>query len=250
MSVVEVEGMTQEEVSDWESELWSYMSNGDGFNCPLHDDCRTKQRGGWCFDDNIVKQRRALQYGTNADDSISNLSEPDVFKKLYQQNFPHRWIPCRIFRLVESLANKYIQKAELNQPPVNADLVREIDINPNIELRKLPMKSYHGAVWQLEDAWVIHLNDKDSPVRQNMTLFHEVFHILAHRRSTPIFRKQIGSGGEFNEMLANHFAASIMMPKAWIREKWAEVGDVNKMVEIFQVSELAMWIKLRQMNLI
>jgi len=50
-------------------------------------------------------------------------------------------------------------------------------------------------------------------------------------------------------MLADYFAGCILMPKAWVEKKWAEVKDVRRMAEIFQVTELAMWIRLKTMGL-
>lgn len=83
-----------------------------------------------------------------------------------------------------------------------------------------------------------------------MTLFHEVFHILAHSRATPVFRKQEIKEGLFNEMLADYFAGCVLMPEGWVKEKWAEVNDLKQIAEIFQVTEVSMQIRLKTMGLI
>jgi len=240
--------MTLEKIPRWESELWSYMSSGDGINCPLHDTCQTRQHGGWCFSDN--KEMFSGLYGTHAVSSGSDENELGAFRGLFEHNFPQKWIPGRIFQLVEALANKYIKQSKLNQPPVITELIKQLDISPGIEIRPLPLKAYHGAIWRLEDGWVIHINNEDKPARQRATLFHEVFHILAHCRATPVFRKRGIKEGLFNEMLADYFAGCILMPKGWVKEKWAEVNDLKQMAEIFRVTEVSMWIKLRTMGLI
>jgi len=241
--------MTLEKIPKWESELWSYMSSGDGVNCPLHDDCKTRQHGGWCLSDN--KEMFSGLYGPHAiNGSSSEEDESDSFRRLYEHMFPQKWIPGRIFQLVEALANKYIKQAKLSQPPVITELIRQIVINPGIEIRPLPLKAYHGAVWQLEDGWVIHINNEDEPAKQRVTLFHEVFHILAHARAIPVFKKRGVKEGAFNEMLADYFAGCVLMPKRWVKEKWAEVNDLKQMTEVFQVTELLTWIRLKTMGLV
>ena len=235
-------------VPKWESELWSYISSGDGVNCPLYDTCQIRQWGGWCFSDN--KEMFSGLYGTYALSSSSDEDELDTFRSLFDHNFPREWKPGRIFQLVESLANKYITQAKLNQPPVITELIKQFDISPSIEIRLLPLKAYHGAVWHLEDGWIVHLNTEDKPGRQRTTLFHEVFHILAHCRATPVFRKRGVKAGLFNEMLADYFAGCVLMPKEWVKEKWAEVNDLKQMAEIFQVTEVSMWIRLKTMRLV
>jgi len=235
-------------VPEWETELWSYISSGDGVNCPVYDDCKTRQGGGWCFSDS--KEMFSGLYGTHALNPGSNDNELDGFRSLFEHNFPREWKPGRIFQLVEALANKYVRKAELSQPPVITEFIKQFDISPGIEIRLLPLKAYHGAVWHLEDGWIVHLNTEDKPGRQRTTLFHEIFHILAHSRATPVFKKRGIKEGLFNEMLADYFAGCILMPKEWVKEKWAEVNDLQQMTKIFQVTEVSMWIRLKLMRLI
>jgi len=73
---------------------------------------------------------------------------------------------------------------------------------------------------------------------------------MAHCYSTPVFRKIDSSKGSFNELLAEYFTYNILMPENWVREKWAQVQDVNKMVEIFNVPKSAMITTLRSLSLI
>ena len=232
---------------EWESELWSYIGKGDGVTCPLHGVDKVGHCSEWCFADN--KEMFSALYGTHVIGSSSDNNELDVFRSLFEHNFPRKWIPGRIFQLVEALASKYIKQSKLNQPPVITELIKQFDISPGIEIRPLPLKAYHGAVWQLEDGWVIHLNSGDKPARQRATLFHEVFHILAHSRATPVFRRRGIKEGLFNEVLADYFAGCILMPRGWVKEKWAEVNDLKRIAEIFQVTEVSMWIRLRTMGL-
>jgi hypothetical protein len=40
------------------------------------------------------------------------------------------------------------------------------------------------------------------------------------------------------------------MPREWVREKWAEVHDLNRIAEFFDVPESVMCLRLRLLGLI
>ncbi|GAI11305.1 unnamed protein product [marine sediment metagenome] len=65
-----------------------------------------------------------------------------------------------------------------------------------------------------------------------------------------MFRKRDYETGAFNELLADYFAGSILMPRKWVEEKWSEVKNLRRMAEIFDVEKPLMWIRLREMDLI
>jgi len=65
-----------------------------------------------------------------------------------------------------------------------------------------------------------------------------------------VFRKRGTIVGSFNELLADYFASCILMPREWVKEKWAEVKDLDRMAEIFAVPKSAMCIRLRRLGLI
>jgi Zn-dependent peptidase ImmA (M78 family) len=149
------------------------------------------------------------------------------------------------------LAIKYQAKAGIDRLPVPNDLITQAADNLPIEVRQVPLKAYHGAVWRLSDCWLIHLNSNDTPARQRFTLYHEIFHILAHCKATPVFKKTSHSHkGTFNELLADHFAAIILLPENWVKEKWLELKDVSQMAAIFDVPKPIMYLGLKAMRLV
>jgi len=156
----------------------------------------------------------------------------------------------RVFQLVELVAQKYLSMARVDFPPVPTVLVGLIDQRGTTEVRQLPLKAYHGAIWHPREGWIIQVKADDTPATKRFTVFHEAFHILAHCRTTPVFRKRGATQGSFNELLADYFAICILMPRQWVREKWAEVKHLNRMVEIFDVPKPAMYIRLRQLGLV
>ncbi len=239
---------TEQKIPKWESELWSYLSRGDGINCPLHDDCETKRNGGLCIDDH--KDKLGGLYGDTPLNVDLDVDRIDNFGKVVGPDFLKNWIPGPIFRLVERLANKYIEQSNITQPPIPVQIIDIFGIDHPVEIRPVSLKAYQGAIWYTDDGWVIHLNRHESLGSQRITLFHEIFHIIAHTKSTPVFRQRGIREGFFNELLADYFAGCVLTPQKWVSEKWAETNDLKRMVEIFQVTELAMWFRLKTMRLL
>jgi hypothetical protein len=224
-------------IPKWEAELWSYLSQGDGMHCPLHDRCQVSKRDGWCPDGNRERLNRLL------DARKFNIRDYDFIEAEAGKQ-------CRLVQLLERLAITYLQMGNVCFPPVSTELVTLFDQQHNIEVRQLPLRAYHGAIWYQKDGWVIQVNDSDAAPTMRFTVFHEAFHVLAHSKTSPVFRKRGSILGSFNEWLADHFAGCILMPREWVVKKWAEVEDLDMMAKIFAVPKSAMCIKLRQLGLI
>ena len=237
MSVEGKKGTTAEKTPRWETELWSYLSKGDGTRCPVYDQCRVRKRDGWCPDDNRERLNQLF------DEKKFDLNSYDFIKSEAQG-------PGRLHQLVEKLAQKYLKMGRDRCPPVSTELVTLFDQEHNVEVYQLPLKAYHGAIWQQKDGWVIQVKDSDAVPTMRFTIFHEAFHILAHCKATPVFRKRGSILGSFNECLADYFALCTLMPREWVVEKGAEVEDLDKMAKIFAVPKSAMCIRLRQLGLI
>ena len=157
----------------------------------------------------------------------------------------------KIFGLVSKLAVKYRTEAGVDRLPVPADLVTRGGDNRPIEVQELPFKAHHGAIWRLSDCWLVQLNSNDTPARKRFTMYHEIFHILAHCKATPVFKKKSSSPeGSFNELLADHFAAILLMPEKQVKERWAEVKDINQMATIFDVPQPVVWFALKHLSLV
>jgi len=221
----------------WEAELWSYVSRGDGMSCPLYDHCQFRKRGVWCPDDDRERLNRLV------DKRRFNLRDYDFIKA-------RRGRGCRLGQLVETLADTYLKMENVRCPPVSTGLVMLFDQQHTIEVRQLPLKAYHGAIWHHNNEWVIQLKDSDASATNRFTLFHEAFHILAHCRTSPVFRKRGSIVGTFNELLADYFATCMLMPREWVVKKWAEVKDLDRIAKVFAVPKSAMCIRLRLMGLI
>jgi len=221
----------------WEAELWSYVSSGNGINCPLSHCCQVKKRGGWCLD-NIREYLAQL-----LDEGQFNLCNYDFIEAAAGKQ-------GRLAQLVEKLAGTYLKMGNVRCPPVPTGIVSLADEQHSIEIRLLPLKAYHGAIWHLKEGWLVQLRDGDTSVEKRFTVFHEAFHILAHCRGVPVFKKRGLEQGSFNELLADYFAMCILAPREWVVEKWAGVKDLDQMAEIFAVPKSVMCVRLRQLGLI
>lgn len=226
-------------ISKWESELWSYVRDGNGTHCPLIHQCEAKPNFV-NFPDSCEHLQQLI------DNDQSTLNDVDVREI---QTWGER--SCRILDLVEKLAESYVEMGKINSPPVPTALIGLLEPQNPVEVRLVPLMSYHGAIWRMNDgSWVIQINKNDPPSRQRLSIFHEVFHILAHRKGAPVFRTRESEEGCFNEMLADYFAVCILMPRQLVGEKWAEVNDLKRMANVFDVPRTSMAFRLKQLDLI
>ena len=233
-----------EKTPAWEAELWAYLSRGAGVQCPIYQSCELRLEGMWCLSDH-EDFFETLNEFVDDDDPNPAAAASSNFESL----------PCptsgKIFKLVTRLATKYHLKAGIERLPVTADLITRAYDNLPIEVRQVPLKAYHGSIWRLRDCWLIQLNSNDTPARQRFTLYHEIFHVLAHCKATPVFKKTSCSReGSFNELLADHFSTAVLAPRECVAKMWLEVKDISQMAAIFDMPKSVMLLALKAMRLI
>ena len=232
------------ENEDWESELWSFVHAGDGKDCPGVVSCQSEKNGSGCFNNEIQRAKnRAMHLFLDSDEvDLSRAWEiPRVTVCSHRE---------KIFELVRKLSRKYRNKEWNGLLPVPDNLIISSPDGVPIEVRKVALKANHGAVWRMDDAWLIHLNSASSPARQRLTLYHEVFHILAHSKGDTSFKHSENHDVYFFEFLADHFAADILTPKDIVRARWQEVQDVIKMAQLFSIPAPIMYGIIRNMGLL
>lgn len=115
-----------------------------------------------------------------------------------------------------------------------------------------------------DDKFEITVNSKNSKPRQRFTAAHELGHYVLHRHllgngvsDNTAYRSVAGSDC-YNEKItprheteANGFAAEILMPKEIVFSQHKEHGsNISKLAEHFQVSKMAMEIRLKSFGLI
>jgi len=106
--------------------------------------------------------------------------------------------------------------------------------------------------WAPGERPIFVLNGVHSPDRQRFTLAHELKHVLdashedaiyGHLPEGPARQRHI-------EAVCDHFAASLLMPRAWVKRLWGQgIQDLPVLSSYFDVSQQAMLIRLQALGL-
>jgi len=123
-----------------------------------------------------------------------------------------------------------------------------------------------GVILYKEEKFNILINKSKAKTRQHFTIAHELGHYFLH---SDIIKSEeiIVDGDNFldgNQILyrldevkrneieteANNFAASLIMPEKLVRKAWNTVENAEECAKIFQVSALAMIIRLNRLGLL
>ena len=153
------------------------------------------------------------------------------------------------FAIAELQAAKFLELLELRSPAVDIAKIAEL---PKLEVHLEPrhrMPTLAGFSQWSDGRWLIVINRDSVPGRRRFTLAHEFKHILDHN-SARIVYKTIGHGDQSRhdqqiELICNHFAACVLMPRTWIKRAWASgIQDEEALAGLFKVSVEAMHTRL------
>jgi len=161
---------------------------------------------------------------------------------------------ARIERLVDAL----LEQACVTEPPVPVEAI--VRATPGVSVRYSDLKDISGVVVRKGAAALIGVNRAHSPVRRRFTLVHEFGHVLLHEgkevRFDTDFRVSLrsnlsSSGTDIEEVEANFFAASLLMPRRFLdrdsRTFSIEIEDakaVQDLARAYFVSTQAMSVRL------
>lgn len=158
---------------------------------------------------------------------------------------------AKIERFVESLLTEH----KISGPPVRIDkLVRKF----NIDLKSGDLGEFSGLVVREGSSATIGVNYKHPETRQRFTIAHEFGHFLLHagisahydRDYRVNFRSAESSQAtNVEEIEANFFAASILMPRKFLDKDKAVLTldsdvEVQKLAKRYDVSRHAMSLRL------
>jgi len=123
-----------------------------------------------------------------------------------------------------------------------------------------------GATLYENDEFTVLINSSKPGTRQHFSLGHELGHCFLHAdilreekaiidsddalAGPRILYRQEHASDEQLEREANAFAATLLMPAGLVRDGWAAVADIEKLAQIFQVSVVAMSIRLTELGLV
>jgi Zn-dependent peptidase ImmA (M78 family) len=112
-------------------------------------------------------------------------------------------------RRVESLADHLLEFADIRRPPVPLSLVYAV---ADVRLMYVDWRYHQGFIMQRNGVFYIAINGNDADGEQRFTVFHELFHVI--ERVQPAFH-QAAVADWHAELLADHFAMSILLNDRW-----------------------------------
>ncbi|GAA1795260.1 hypothetical protein GCM10009682_16250 [Luedemannella flava] len=164
-------------------------------------------------------------------------------------------VTIRPLTLVESLRTAELQALALlkfsgiAEPPVPVSVITQIE---RMQVEYVSLGTISGAAQWVSGRWLILVNRKDVRGRQRMTLAHEFKHILDNPFISVLYPSYCTLGRhERQELVCEYFAGCLLMPRAWLEAAWhAGVRDVRELAARFDVSLLAMRVRLMQIGLL
>jgi Zn-dependent peptidase ImmA (M78 family) len=106
------------------------------------------------------------------------------------------------------------------------------------------------------------VNQDDPPFRKRFTIAHELAHYYLHLtqdgeyvdKEANLFRQETGferdmTASRRQEIQANMFAASLLMPEIEVRKYWEERRSIKELAKIFNVSVTAMGHRIESLGL-
>jgi Zn-dependent peptidase ImmA (M78 family) len=158
-------------------------------------------------------------------------------------------------------ATRILEQLKITKPPVPVEKVAR-SLGAQIRFRPLD-DEISGMVYIRDDVPIIGVNSLHHPNRQRFTIAHECGHLIFHRdlitqevhvdKQFAVLRRDDRSttGLEKVEILANQFAAELIMPRSFLLHSLGNhaididnSGLVKNLAQQFKVSEEAMQIRM------
>lgn len=176
--------------------------------------------------------------------------EPSIIAQL-RQLMPKRPLSfSEAKRLAELQASTLLASWGISLGWVSEALIADLP-RVNVQYRSgLPGSGI--TTWE-RGAWRIAINRDEPAVRGRFTLAHELKHVLDASHEDAIYRHLPNGPGRARhiEAVCDHFAASLLMPRSWVKRLWGEgVQDLGLLAQHFDVSQQAMLIRLQYLGLV
>jgi len=154
------------------------------------------------------------------------------------------------YRLAELQATRLRERLGIETPAIPTKALLTI---PRVRVTRISGVQVSGGTGWSKGTWVIVLNDHEPETRVRFTLAHEIHHAVdGHWRDSlypPLFNL---STRQRSELVANHFAACLLMPRLWVKRLYCDEGiqDISRLARRFGVSTDAMRRRLESLGLI
>lgn len=156
----------------------------------------------------------------------------------------------------ETVAAELLTAAGISSPPVDV-----AHLASRCGCRVVPWdtneESVSGLLIELEDGPLIAYNANHPTGRNRFTIAHELGHLLMDHLHSFHVDLTVREGAEgrpgynpINEKQANAFAASLLMPEEWVRQRSSESTPLKELAnKVFEVSELAFGYRLMSLGI-
>lgn len=127
------------------------------------------------------------------------------------------------FAYIQRLAEDLLDEGGVAKAPVPVDRLAKLK---GCRVIKYDIKNISGVLFRSSDGVVIGVNSKHPPQRQRFTVAHELGHFLLHEGEAVHYDKDYmvslrsglsSEGTDIEEIEANFFAASLLMPDRFLR---------------------------------
>jgi Zn-dependent peptidase ImmA (M78 family) len=155
---------------------------------------------------------------------------------------------------VELAAEKALENAGITGPPVNPIVIAE-SLGYSVNGSTFRDPNLSGRVQVRDGHTRIDINAREPFSRARFTVAHEIAHAVLHLAGSEdaemrdFHRSKSNGPKPAKEIEADAFAAALLMPDKWVRERFATDSDAESLAQFFQVSLDAMKIRLRRLNL-
>lgn len=166
-------------------------------------------------------------------------------------------------KTIDNAAVKLLNKAQLFHSPIDVQKLAMDYLEIDLQFEELD-DEVSGFLLVEGDQSTIVINDLQHPNRQRFTIAHEIGHHTLHRQNRPLFldkqyrinRDENSSTGEcLEEMQANQFAATLLMPSDLIEKEinrlqldLMDENDAYLLANKFKVSQQAMGFRLAKLG--
>jgi Zn-dependent peptidase ImmA (M78 family) len=165
---------------------------------------------------------------------------------------------------IEKKALQILSEFNIKQPPIMLENVLAFH---KITLGEAPSDEYSGCLIRRKGSSLIGINSNETYVRQRFTIAHELAHFLLEKNkdtfvdeeSNISYRKYFHEHGkETNEIIADKFAATLLMPRHMLKKDFMKIemkgifqeNDLEYLAERYLVSKEAMKYRLANLTLI
>lgn len=156
-------------------------------------------------------------------------------------------------RETELLADAFRKRLPDSGPPIPIERYAEVAGITEILYDDITASAFLVASTDDPDTCSLVLNRRDSRTRHRFSIAHEMGHRVVHPdRRAHQFGERIAARSRRRdpvESSCDHFAACLLMPRAWVNEHEVYASSLRGIAKRFEVSEAAMRSRLRELGL-